>query len=691
MRVSVTRLYGMIGSNGSKELLPEVSKHTTGKSWPYIKSSPISIKRLWEWLVVKSVQTKRASLVRVRTYGLILLLALSTGMLAYSQGKNSTRPWKGYSILGNGHLAAVYSDDPRISASTHAKGIQHFYYGDYTADYIAGTSFELLDQNGSALRAVEADAVGMKNFFTTQTQTHLTNGSMQTVLCFVHPGDAAVLSVSVNAAKDNTPYRFEALLRKEIKTDQKIALESLVTQGHMALAVWSNGTALAILPRSAEARVTVNESSVSVTGRLSGDAGTDAVLLIPGSSKADALSKVHSFQQKKDLESEAKEFWDSWMSSGKLPAFKTKSVDVDRYLEAYKRNLYCVKSADLRGQIPADITGQFVTNNMPQLYPRDAMMCARTFLATGHAAEAKQIIEFWAKSNIPMKTPGEWYARYDAHGKAVDAGSGARFDEPEWDSNGYYLYLLDRYHATTGVWLASPQFIYKLADFLVSHLSPNGLLWEGGIVEWTGFLPATNMIDAAGLRIAERMAREFGDSGRSERYRATAQKISAALPEMFDKTRQTYADVRFTGEKASGGVSLTEQSGQKTFLWDTTANVGVIWGFPDHREIDLSNVFYDNNTVKLGGGMQYFDSPDPGLASYGHGVFFFTTAAAAEYQSLYGNRSVAKNFIDWMMRNANSYGLMPEHILPDGSDCSPASPLSWCCAEFAAALLLWSS
>jgi hypothetical protein len=33
---------------------------------------------------------------------------------------------------------------------------------------------------------------------------------------------------------------------------------------------------------------------------------------------------------------------------------------------------------------------------------------------------------------------------------------------------------------------------------------------------------------------------------------------------------------------------------------------------------------------------------------------------------------------------------MPERIFLDESDCSPASPLSWCSAEFAAALLLWS-
>jgi GH15 family glucan-1,4-alpha-glucosidase len=106
--------------------------------------------------------------------------------------------------------------------------------------------------------------------------------------------------------------------------------------------------------------------------------------------------------------------------------------------------------------------------------------------------------------------------------------------------------------------------------------------------------------------------------------------------------------------------------------------------------MERSNRFYAKNTVKLAGGMQYFDSPDPGLASYGHGVFFFTTAAASEYQSSYGNKTAAKSFLDWMIGNANSYGLMPEHINLDESDCSPASPLSWCCAEFAAALLLWT-
>lgn len=373
------------------------------------------------------------------------------------------------------------------------------------------------------------------------------------------------------------------------------------------------------------------------------------------------------------------------MNSGKLPGNKA-----GEYLEAYKRNLYCVKSANLNGQIPADITGQFVTNNMPQLYPRDAMMCARALLQTGHASEAKQVIEFWARPQIPMKTPGEWYARYDAHAKAVDAGSGARYDEPEWDSNGYFIYLVNAYHGQTGIWLVNKSFIYELADFLVAHLDPNGLLYEGGIVEWTGYLPATNMICSAALKTAANIAREFGDTEKAASFRDTATRIAEAMPQMFDRTRKTYADVRFAESKGANNQSIGDKSGQKVYLWDTTANVGILWGYPNHRESAESNAFYDSHTVGLGGGMRYFDSTNPGLAGYGHGFFFFTTAAAAEYHFLDGDAAKGEKFLNWMLRNANSYGLMPEHISPDGLQCSPASPLSWCCAEFAIAVLLFS-
>ncbi|MBV8817711.1 MAG: hypothetical protein JO022_05085 [Acidobacteriaceae bacterium] len=586
-------------------------------------------------------------------------------------------------------MTVVYSDDSRISAKTHAAGIQHFYFSDYTADYLAATAFELVGTDGKRVEGSGASEIGMKNFFTAQTRTRLANGGLQTVLCFVHPQDAAVLSLSVSGANGPLTYRFQAQLRKSIKTDKEISLTSLDVQGGVAIGVWSNGVALGIWPRSAQAKTTVNGSSISITGEVSSGV-PEEVLVIPGSSAMEVQAKIWAFRPQKDLESGAGKYWEGWMNSGKVPSFKTNADETVAYVEAFKRNLYCVKSANLRGQIPADITGQFVTNNMPQLYPRDAMMCTRALLATGHMAEARQVIEFWANRAIPMKSPGEWYARYDAHGKAVDAGSGARYDEPEWDANGYFIYLLNQYHEKTGEWLVEKSLVYELADFLAQHLDANGLLYEGGIVEWTGYLPATNMIDAAALRIAAKMAEQFGDKAKAESYANTATTISKAMPQMFDETRQTYADVRFAQTKGANNQSIGDKSGKKAYLWDTTANVGVIWGYPNHREIELSNVFYDKNTVGMGGGMRYFDSPDPGLAGYGHGFFFFTTAAAAEYQLLQGKIERGKSFLDWMLRNPNSYGLMPEHISPDGMQCSPASPLSWCSAEFAAAVLLFS-
>jgi len=597
--------------------------------------------------------------------------------------------WEGYSILGNGNLTVVYSDDPRISAKTGATGVQHLYFRDYTADYVAATSFKLIDQGGNVLATHEKSQIGMKNFFTAQTQTRLSNGSSVTVLCMVHPRDAVILSLQVDGAAEKIGYRFEAQFRNPIKTDRNISLISFETEANAAIATWSNGIAIAVLSTSTHARISVHGSSVSVSGDVT-SRRPEEVILIPGSSVAELRAKIRALRHDEDLAIEAAEHWEQWMDAGKVPSFQKNDQQSAEYVEAFKRNLYCVKSANLRGQIPADITGQFVTNNMPQLYPRDAMMCARVFLATGHATEARQVIEFWANSAVPMKNPGEWYARYDAHGKAVDAGSGARYDEPEWDANGYFIYLVNQYHELTGKWLAPKALIYELADFLVNHLDSNGLVYEGGIVEWTGYLPATNMIDSASLKKAATIAQKFGDTARAASYAKAANTIAEAMPQMFDKTRGAYADVRFARSNGANSESIADKLGTNAYLWDTTANVGTIWGFPDHPAIAASNVFYADHTVGMGGGMRYFDSPDPGLADYGHGFFFFTTAAAAEYEFLRRNNAAGKIFLDWMLRNANSYGLMPEHISPDGLHCSAATPLSWCSAEFAAAVMLLS-
>ncbi len=592
--------------------------------------------------------------------------------------QNSNRQWKGYSILGNGKLCVVYSDDPRITKLTGCNGIQHFYFDNYSADYIASSSFALVEKN------ILTQTTGMKNFFTAETYIKYKDGLIQKVECFIHPKDAAVLSLKFNEEKKDVKPLFNLVLRKNILTDHTTKLTSLEVVNNIVIAEWSNGFVLGLASNSASNKIEAVDSIITA-------ADAKNIIIAAASSKESVESKLNYLLKQKDLQSQASIYWNNWMNSGKLPRFKNGFSEAKKYLNYFKGTLYAVKSACIDGQVPADITGQFVTNNMPQLYPRDAMMCARVFLLTGHYQEAKSIISFWTRKNIPEKSDGEFYARYDANAKAVDGGSGARFNEPEWDANGYLIQLLNDFHKAKKIWLAHKSFIYKLADFLVSKIDPSGLLYEGGIVEWTGYLPSTNMTCAAALQTASVIAAEFGDKFLSKKYLNASDKISNSLHKLFDKKRKALCALRFHGVKAEGNYSITTPAKDTLYLWDTSLNFGVLWGFPNNSLVVQTNKFIEDSTCKHGGGVEYFEALDNAwLSNYGGDLFFFTTAAESQYQCLQGNYSEAKKHIDWMIYNSNSYGLMPERIYLNQSDCSEASPLSWCNAEFAASVFVFS-
>lgn len=593
--------------------------------------------------------------------------------MCFENKAQELKRWKGYSLIGQGNVCAVYSDDDR----TNGQGIQHFYYNDYTADYISSTSVKVFDQDSTIFSGKKS--IGMENFFTpfTKISHHDQSYEMKT---FAIPDDIIVLSVTGSQNMLDYYYNINICLNSKITTDCQINLSTSKISDNIAILSWNNNINLFFTSLDSASTLMIQDSSVVVVGKLN---SSPAYLLITADKLiTNGMEKLSNLKKDQSLSDTAKSYWENWLYSGIIPKFNKR-----QYTEAFERNLYAAKASCLNGQIPADITGQFLTNNMPQLYPRDAMMVARVFLLTNHFKEAEHIIKYWSDYRIPRKTMGEWYARYDAHGLAIDAGTGARFDEPEWDANGYFIQLINMYHEKTGTWLTDSTQIYEVADFLVNQMSQNGLLFEGGIIEWSGYLPATNMTAAAALKTASKIASTFGNNLKSTIYKNASKKISTALPIMFDTYRNTYTDVRFSGGKNDDNISLMKTTGDTLFHWDTSANFGILWGYPDHNLMKLSNKFYRMNTIKQGGGVQYFDAPDAGLAGYGHDVFFFTTAAAAQYQALTGNIQQAQFHINWMLNNTNIYGLMPERIYLDGSDCSDASPLSWCCAEFAAALL----
>jgi len=581
--------------------------------------------------------------------------------------------WKGYAIIGNGDLCAVYSDDDRLNKS----GIQHFYFKDYAADYIASSSWKVYLENGSEF--IGTKSIGMVNFYTTSTKIKNESNTLE-FNSFALPENAIILSLKTSENITDLQFNLNINFRDSIITDKLIKMVSMKPQKNSIILEWDNNTNILIGSINNFNSIELQKSSLQIKGNL--NSSFIQIIIIASDSEEECLKTYKSYKKEKDLYQIANQHWNSWMNSGEVPEF-----DNEQYLDYYKRNLYAAKSANLNGMIPADITGQFVTNKMPQLYPRDAMMTARVFLKTGHLKEAKEIIEFWANQNIPRKSKGEWYARYDANGKTVDAGTGARYDEPEWDANGYFIQLLDMYHNHSGEWLVDSLQIYETADFLVSNLDKNNLLFEGGIIEWTGYLPATNMTAAAALKTASEIAYGFGNIQKSEMYKNASKKISDNLKFMFENKRNTYADVRFAGNKNVDNSSIQNTIGDTLYLWDTSSIFGILWGYPNHEAMQQTNDFYSKNTVKFDGGVQYFNAPNQGLSAYGNDMFFFTTAARAQYLAMNKKIAESQKHIDWMINNSNIYGLMPERIYLNNQDCSDASPLSWCCAEFAVALL----
>ena len=611
----------------------------------------------------------------------ILIISIPT---AQAEEQPMPKRWPGYALIGNGAICAVYSDHPGPFRQSTLRGIQHLYYRDFTADYVASADLEVIDRqekrSAKALRSPGEAEVAMESFHTAWSKTPLASGLMLVKRACAHPGDAILLSYRVSGAPPGRFYRFRARLLRRISTDRTVLLSrSDPLPGGMVFS-WTNGVSLAIGTLAGEGLAAIDAMGLMLSGPL--EDRPAVIIIAAGTSPEEAVEKLTAIREQDDPFGASAAHWEAWMNSGTVPDFQDPAL-----LEAYRQNLYAARAACLNGQIPADITGQFRTHNMPQLYPRDALMCARVFLLTGHLEEAAQVMAFWTRPEIARKTPGEWYARYDARGQAVDAGSGARYDEPEWDSNGYLILLAAEYHQRTGEWPVDPSVLFPLADFLVDHIDDNGLLFEGGIVEWSGYLPATNMITAAALQTASRIAADRGDTLGPDRYARASERIGNSLRFMFDSSRGTYADVRFAGGKASGQRSVSGAAGEKLYLWDTSANFAILWGYPDHAEMRQSNDFYSRHCVKDDGGLQYFDSPDPGLAGYGHDLFFFTTAAAAQVHASGGDAEQARRHVDWMLRNLNLYGLAPERIYLNGSGCSQASPLSWCCAELAAALL----
>ncbi len=596
---------------------------------------------------------------------------------AVSAGK-----WPGHAIVGNGKFCAVYSEDPRVTKDG-MKGIRHFYINDFTSDYIESASFRLMSK--SMIMQKDSVLPFMADFFTPASR-HF-RGEQEVFKTFVRACDEGLL-LRFEPSKGAGTLIAEFVI--EPHTTEKLLFSGYATRRFIEDTTikdyrdrpdplgtfnWNPKKFISV----SATQLPLNSSLVNnVTLKFEVKENQSLTILIS--------DRGYSINMVETLWDRSGQMWHEWITRGGLPYSDPSNDREELYNEYYSRNIYAAYSSTLKGQVPADVTGQFLTNGMPQLYPRDALMTARNFLYSGYSEVTAEILTFWADTAIHHKTPGEFYARYDAYGKATDSGSGARYDEPEWDAGAYFIILNYEYHEKTEKWLFPPEKFYPFADFIAGAIDSTGLLYEGGIVEWTGYLPATNMICASALMKASEIAKQNGRQELADKYNAAFRIIQASLPKLFDNNRRLYTARRYTGIKADNNSSLPDKKGDLLYLWDVTSVFGILWGYPDHPMMKQTYQ-YVKNYLNDNGGVRYFEATDKGwLEAYGRDLFYFATAAWSKYAVMQKDYDFAQKNLDWIINQSNIYGLMPERVLSDYSNISEASPLTWGCAEFAGAV-----
>ena len=595
--------------------------------------------------------------------------------------------FNGSVILGNKNLCLVYKEK---SYNQNSNCVQHFYINNFTNDYFiscfqsviinnngnisAFSSIGELTNNSQSFSSTQSDSC-LEDYFYPVTKFTVNNTGIAYSRTYVLHSGAIIQSIdleNVNNSRLTTVIRFKNINNiPSISIDKN--LQSIVLtfpDSQKIYLAYKNSDITYNLTDKIENIFKTNyeeniytELPFLILYNLNNNSiSKDELIIIPETENIQVSTLLSTLRKTDNILSLAKIEWDEWINKGIVPDFTN-----DTQKMYYKANLSALLGVYLEGTIPADVTGQFVTNGMPQLYPRDALMSARSFYLTGHTDEAVKILNFW--NNVKNKTPGEFYARYDAYANAVNAGSGAAYDVPEWDFNGYYTSLCLWLWEKTGIWYGDLTLIEKMMNFLIDKMNENGQILEGGIIEWTGYLPATHMNNIAALWDASVIFSLKGDKILSEKYFNAAKKMQDGLKLLYNTEKNTYMDYR-----------------DNVFAFCSSFNFGYLWGYPQHDELKKSNEWIIANRQKNDGGIQYFDATG-GVGDYGEDMFFFTTGAAAQYQAECGSFLEYNKMINWMQTSSNIYGMMPERIYYPTSGVSPASPLSWCNGEFVNSLL----
>ncbi|NHM33619.1 hypothetical protein [Neobacillus terrae] len=617
--------------------------------------------------------------------------------------------YPGIGIIGNDHISALYGVDNGI-VDWQGTGIQHFFYGSFQQDLIHTATTYI--QHASSGEIELANRLISKD--THPVHQHPYASTVEEGFCYSTTFQSQVNEDLFWTEKVYATNQDQIVFETTIKNESLIE-QTFVAGGYIILRnpsfkrlsynnqslKWENDqTVLHIIGEQADETYFYKESPTGFVYRTlqqtlnhkESDCADDftsntmigivtkkSINLEPGKEKtvrwmiqAGSIKNIMEDSQGNPNEWErmfktAKTHWKKWLDSGSLPIEKFN----EPLRSTVKTNLIALKASLLDGFVPADITGHYYSNGSPSYYVRDSLMIAKAFLNAGFLPEAKSIITYAAARKIKEGT-GEFYQRYNALGQPSEGANNNVFHQ--YDSQGYFLHLVERYFEETNEWIVPFEQVKDVANVLFRVERKNGLFGpEGGVNEGVfgpAYITSSNMFITGGLLSASRIAFHHHDAFHEKKWKDLANSITEHIEtETWLKEQKRYG---------YGYVLYADELVQK---YDTPQYFGPLYGYPVTENfksmVDVSlkdQSFFDY-------GIGYSEQ------EYHHGPWIFNTAANAQCQVLVGNKENFIFIIKWMLDHSNAYGLFPEAIDANSEDRCFINPLTWACAEFISAIV----
>lgn len=362
-----------------------------------------------------------------------------------------------------------------------------------------------------------------------------------------------------------------------------------------------------------------------------------------------------------DMRQEAAGYWKAWLEEGKFPQ------EEDEFKEMALTNLIAVKAVCVGGYIPADLTGHYFSSKMPCYYARDSIMAARALFEAGHLRECRDIIQYLIGRK--RKENGEFYQRYDGYGEPNEGANNNVFHQI--DSIGYFCRIVFEYFKETGELLAEEGLLMELTDVILHAEKKEGMAGpEGGVNEGVfggAFITSSNMFIYGGIKAAEQIFKDIGN----QEYET---KCSQICSQIYRGIQTAYNEE--IGRYDYGYVNYHDHVVRK---YDTPQYFGPLYGFPDDEHMKATHRYFLKYASFFEDGIGYSEQ------EYHHGPWLFNTLACAEYCKRSGDKEEYLKKMRWAKAHSNRYGLLPEAVDADNEELCFINPLSWACAEFAAA------